>query len=181
MATFRCFLALSLILWTTPAWSFQTRSPAYRKPERHYNGLTESQWIAIAANKGSRRGEAIDALGCMNSYQGLSVLLGALKDKSPDIRLRAAYALGQFELAAPSVELIPAVLKIGAPAVPALIELAKKPNPATRRAAVIALGQIGPDAESARPALTSLLRDPDPEIRISAAEALNKTHQNTSR
>ena len=117
----------------------------------------------------------------MNSRQGIPTLLRALKDKSRDIRLRAAYALGQFELVAPSVELIPAVLKIGAPAVPALIELTKKPNPRTRRAAVIALGQIGPDAESARPALTSLLRDPDPEIRISAAEALNKTHQNTSR
>jgi HEAT repeat protein len=180
MAAFRFFLALSLILWATPAWSMQGRAPAYRLPERHYNGLTESQWIRLAEDRKSpRRLEAIDALGCMNSKQGISTLLRALKDKSRETRLRAAYALGQYELA--WVQVVPPLLEIGAPAVPALVEIAKGPNPNSRRAAIIALGKIGPNAESARPVLTSLLEDADIETRMSAAEALNKIGQKTGR
>ncbi|MGQ0734162.1 MAG: HEAT repeat domain-containing protein [Acidobacteriota bacterium] len=72
-----------------------------------------------------------------------------------------------------------AILKIGAPAVPALLTvLADRGDPprrtttARRSLAASVLGKIGAPARSALPALRELLKDPDFLVRASAADAI---------
>lgn len=61
------------------------------------------------------------------------------------------------------------------PATVALTEALRDNDPAVKKAAVIALGNIGPEAAIARPALNALLlRAPEAEMRRTVAEALFK-------
>jgi HEAT repeat protein len=83
-------------------------------------------------------------------------LIGALRDRDVNIRLRAATALGN----------------IGQPAVKSLIGLLKDPDPEMRRVAVEQLGKIR-HPEALAPLLT-VLRDPDPNVQWWAAWALGE-------
>lgn len=66
-----------------------------------------------------------------------------------------------------------ALTKIGARAVPALIEaLEKSPDPKVRQGAALALRDFGRDAKGAIPALAGALRDADETVRVLALEAL---------
>ena len=64
--------------------------------------------------------------------------------------------------------------RIGAAAVPALIEGLRSPDPAVRLKAVEVLGRMGPDAQDAVPDLVRLLDDPDEAIRKAATRTLGR-------
>src|SRR5690349_1007545 len=55
--------------------------------------------------------------------------------------------------------------RIGAPAVPALMDALRSTDPIVRKKAVEVLGRMGEDAAPAVPALTALLDDPDLGVR----------------
>ena len=65
-----------------------------------------------------------------------------------------------------------ALIKAGAPAVPAVMELLSTDDPRLRSLALSTLWGMGPAAEAAVPALAETLSDPDPEMRNAAAMAL---------
>ena len=65
-----------------------------------------------------------------------------------------------------------ALIKAGAPAVPAVMELLSTDDPRLRSLALSTLWGMGPVAEAAVPALAEILSDPDPEMRNAAAMAL---------
>ncbi len=65
-----------------------------------------------------------------------------------------------------------ALIRVGAPAVPAIVELLATSDPRLRSLALTTLWGMGAKAESAVPALVATLVDPDPEMRIGAAMAL---------
>lgn len=67
-----------------------------------------------------------------------------------------------------------ALSRIGAPAVPALIDTLRSPDPAVRKKAIEVLGRMGEDAAPAVPALTALLNDPDLAVRKAAARTLGQ-------
>jgi hypothetical protein len=67
-----------------------------------------------------------------------------------------------------------ALSRIGEPAVPALIEALRSPDPNMRQQSADTLARIGPAASNAVPALTALLDDPDPRVKKSAVRALGQ-------
>lgn len=66
-----------------------------------------------------------------------------------------------------------ALIGLGEPAVPALLELLAGSDPRLRSLALSTLWGMGARAQSAVPALVAALEDPDVEIRIGAAMALD--------
>jgi hypothetical protein len=64
--------------------------------------------------------------------------------------------------------------RIGAPAVPALLDALRSTNPGVRRKAVEVLGRMGEEAAPAVPALTALLDDSDMTVRKAAARTLGQ-------
>jgi hypothetical protein len=64
--------------------------------------------------------------------------------------------------------------RIGAPAVPALIDTLQSPVGSVRLKAVEVLARMGPEALAAVPRLIELLDDPDPTVRKAAARALGQ-------
>ena len=69
---------------------------------------------------------------------------------------------------------VDALGRIGAAAVPLLIETLEHPSWQRRRTAAMLLGRIGPDAGSAVPSLVKALEDPHESVRKSAARALGQ-------
>ncbi len=67
-----------------------------------------------------------------------------------------------------------ALSRIGAAAVPGLVDALRSTDSEMRRRAVTTLGRIGPDAAGAVPALVALLNDPDPRVSLAAARALGQ-------
>jgi len=65
-----------------------------------------------------------------------------------------------------------ALVRIGPPALPAVMERLGSPDVAVRLAALAVLGDVG--VRRTAPALTARLADPDPNVRVAAAEALGK-------
>jgi HEAT repeat protein len=64
--------------------------------------------------------------------------------------------------------------RIGAPAVPALIETLANPDATLRLKAVEVLARMGPEAQEAVPRLVELLNDSDPAVRKAATRALGQ-------
>lgn len=64
--------------------------------------------------------------------------------------------------------------RIGAPAVPHLIQAVRSPDPEVRHHAVETLSRIGPEAGEAVPDLVRALNDQDPLVRKTAARALGQ-------
>jgi len=85
-------------------------------------------------------------------------LVAALKEEDPERSLH--------------IEVSNALEKIGAAAVPALIEALKDREAYTRRRAAMILGEIGPPAKDAVPALVAALKDESLWVRAYAARAL---------
>jgi hypothetical protein len=65
-----------------------------------------------------------------------------------------------------------ALIRVGAPAVPAILELLATSDPRLRSLALSTLWGMGSKAEAAVPTLAATLVDPDPEMRNGAAMAL---------
>lgn len=91
----------------------------------------------------------------------LSSWVADLKAAAPYTRNAAAYAIGGMGAEA-------------VPAIPALIEALKDPEPAVRFPVCIALREIGPDAKAAVPALTEALDDRNDDVAAMARKALIK-------
>jgi HEAT repeat protein len=81
-----------------------------------------------------------------------------LRDPSPQVREQAVAALVQ----------------IGPPATPVLVEALKAPDPAVQGAAARTLEQIGPPAAPAVPALVEALKARDTGVKEAAARALEQ-------
>ena len=64
--------------------------------------------------------------------------------------------------------------RIGAPAVPALVDRLRHPVATQRAQAALILARIGPEAAAAVPALQQALQDLDPDVRKAAARALGQ-------
>jgi HEAT repeat protein len=67
-----------------------------------------------------------------------------------------------------------ALVKIGPPALPALIDAMKDMDPTVRMWAAITLGEMGKWAADAVPALAFACADSSPDVRKAASEALAK-------
>lgn len=95
-------------------------------------------------------------------YKGRAVhaWIQDLKDKDADTRQRAAYALGH--------------IRRSRAVVPALLADMHDPDYQVREEVVVALGRLGPRAQSAVPALIEALKDKDGGVRERAADALGK-------
>jgi HEAT repeat protein len=65
-----------------------------------------------------------------------------------------------------------ALIRVGEPAVPAILELVQGSDPRLRSVALATIWGMGERAKSAAPVLGETLSDPDPEIRNAAAMAL---------
>lgn len=65
-----------------------------------------------------------------------------------------------------------AITRMGADAVPVLVELLQHDSPAMRTHAALALGWLGPQADAALPALQAALGDSDESVREQAALAI---------
>ncbi len=90
----------------------------------------------------------------------------------PPLRPHTEWTLG--ETAADSLS------RIGAPAVPALVDSLRDPDADRRLRAVRILAGIGSDASQAVPFLVEALRDPDPQVRKAAAWALGQIGPNAA-
>ncbi len=124
----------------------------------------------------------------------LALLLPALKDVSPMVRVQAAKTLGQLGAVARAnaAALLPLLTdeeenvrcqaaeslgQVGADAetaVPALVPLLEDPSPAVKAAAATALGALGEAAAPAVPSLVPLLQDRDEKVREAASIAIGK-------
>lgn len=101
------------------------------------------------------------------------LVLGACKSKpkGPDVpdlltRLQSADTTvsGEANLA---------LIRVGEPAVPGLVEMLRSSDPRLRKLAATTLWGLGAKGKDAVPALAELLADPDPELRLAAAMALD--------
>src|SRR5262249_29905417 len=102
--------------------------------------------------------------GAMTAPEPLQLHVSRLKDGKPNVRVRAAKALGEIGPAA-------------APAIPDLAELLRDEDVSVRLAAVTALGEIGPAAKEAVPILIEALQDADAEISAAAVTALGQLRE----
>jgi len=83
-----------------------------------------------------------------------------------------AQVLAEDEYRAVQTNAAAALTRIGAPAVPALIELLKHAREVVRMLAAGALGDMGPEARAALPALRKAGEDSSPDVREAAKEAI---------
>jgi len=115
------------------------------------------------------RSKALCKVSRADKEGAVPLLLTALKDKIPEVRVRAARGLGAFNVIhyAPHGDLQHAVT--------ALAGALRDGSPEVRKAAAISLRRLGVKASEAAPALAAALKDPDAEVRKTAAEALAET------
>jgi HEAT repeat protein len=123
------------------------------------------------------------ALYTLGSPEVVGILIGKLRDPSPNNRLYAIYALGKIsdpEMVRPLVDVLDseeigwlaakALVNIGPPALQPLLEALFSENRTVRLYATYALGEIR-DPKGARGVL-KMLQDPDPLVVDTAAVAL---------
>jgi HEAT repeat protein len=134
----------------------------------------------------------LDDIGCDYEAQ-VPALARLLRDEDERARFYAASALGHLgEAASPAIPAlvgamvweegdgsafcgpIAALQKIGAPAVPTLVQTMGDRAAPVRKRAAWALERIGPAAKDAIPSLKKALDDRDADVRAAAASALKK-------
>jgi len=117
---------------------------------------------------------AVNALGDMRSVEGTPALIHVLRQEAPE-----PSPLGMSNTGLSIYDFVKkAIVKIGKPTVPGLVELLGDPEWFVRLAAAEVLGEIGPEASEAGPALTELMMEDDPSVpqcvQEVATEALKK-------
>jgi HEAT repeat protein len=139
----------------------------------------------LQADDADRRWWAARALAALGGQTSVALLIETLSDSDPDVRACAALGLGALaasEAAIPLTQLLAeesayvgriagnALIQIGQPAVPALIEALSSPSLAARAGAARAL--IPLEAHAAIPALFALLDDDSALVTYYAEEGL---------
>ncbi len=106
---------------------------------------------------------------------GLALLTACReKEVGPDIAALIATKIANLQSADPEVsgEANLSLIRIGEPAVPALVELLRSDDARLRARAATTLWGMGPKGRAGVPALASALADPDLEVRLASAMAL---------
>src|SRR5262245_43765808 len=98
------------------------------------------------------------ALGCRRTPPPPDVNALITRLKSPDRGIS-----GEANLA---------LIRLGEPAVPGLLEMLHSEDPRLRKVAATTVYGLGAKAGAAAPAVAAMLGDPDPALRLSAAMAL---------
>ncbi len=150
------------------------------------SGTFDRTLARLESSAGWKRATAAYALGDMGSADAAGPLLRALEDDDDATRAAAARSLGRLGivdaveplLAAQAAGRVPrlvvghALLSIGSPALPRLMQLVSAVDDRERAAAVELVGLIG-GAVDAGPLLDAL-RDASAEVRSSAAHSLGR-------
>lgn len=141
----------------------------------------------LETGKADQRWWAARTLAALDSPSSVSLLVEAMSDPDPDVRACAALGLGELaapEAAAPLAGLLAdesayvgriasnALIRIGQPAVPTLIEALNSQSPAARAGAARAL--IPLESHDAIPALFAALEDESAIVTHYAEEALER-------
>jgi HEAT repeat protein len=149
---------------------------------------------ALKDPSSATRWRAAITLGCIGPEAKAAVrqLADALKDDYYPARYYAAFALGEIgpevKTALPALNealmreeieyvrrgIATALSRVGPDAVPSLVEALTNSSASVRHAAVLALGQMGPEARRAAPALTEVLHDKERFVRSAAAIAIKR-------
>ncbi len=145
----------------------------------------------VRDSAGSGSFEAVEALGRLapdSPREVVPALIEALGSDNADVARSAARALGRAgtdvsgQLAsAAAVSPMPVRCRIvesygwmGPAGASALIGALKDPAPEVRRAAVRALGRLGPEVAAVEPVLLRTVNDTDPLVRATAGKALER-------
>ncbi len=129
----------------------------------------------LRSDDSSVRDAAADRLGRIKSVKAIPLLIKALT-KHEKISERTSVVQRvprRIEVGIVPTSITRALVEIGRPAVPALIELLENPNPLPRAYAAATLRRIGPEAGDAVSVLTSLLEDENDLVANAAARALS--------
>lgn len=135
------------------------------------------------------RAHVAEALESIEDPRAVAILVDALDDSSPFVRIRAARSLRPFGPAAS--EAVPrlvvllgnvdlsvqraateALLAVGPLAIPRLISAVEAGWPRLRARSAWILGQFGAAGREALPSLQRATEDPDPRVREAASEAV---------
>lgn len=134
---------------------------------------------------------AIGFIGQNAADDALSCLIAATEDDDESVALQAVATIGDLgPAAAPAIPALmsaiwtgnvrrravagASMMRIGAAAVPSLMQSLQHPAAEVRSKVAHLLAQIGPAAAEARPALQNLLNDRDDAVRAEAAAALKR-------
>ncbi len=144
---------------------------------------------ALQSDDAERRWWAARALAAIGGEQAITWLIEALADPDPDVRACAAMGLGALgapQAIRPLTRLLAdesayvgriagnALIHIGPPAVPALIQALHSPSAAARAGAARALIPLADHAHDAIPALFAALDDESALVSYYAEEALER-------
>jgi HEAT repeat protein len=110
--------------------------------------------VGTAASGGLKR------MGPRAVETAVAALTRSLESKDETVRVRVAYALAELDSKGKSV--------------PALVRVVRSDVLRPRRAAIRALGAMGPKAKNAVPALRDALKDRNEDVRSCAADALER-------
>lgn len=127
---------------------------------KHVTGILVVVATMAFLGCGSSESERINVDSGSTNVADIPKHIEDFKDESENglVQARAMYAL----------------VKIGAPAVPKLIEALDSDDINVRLMALNTLGLIGPDAKDAIPAIRKALEDPDASVQNRAKDALEK-------
>jgi HEAT repeat protein len=156
---------------------------------RYFNhgGLVHEQLDALRSRRPWRRTRAAHQLGDMGSRRAESGLVQALNDRDSDVRSAAVRSLGRIgstNAVEPVIRLMvdgrvsratagEALIGLGEPAVPKLLDLVHGEEDERVRATATELVGLTGGPQHAREIVT-LLRDPSAEVRARAARALGR-------
>ncbi len=115
-----------------------------------------------------------DTFPATATYGGSSAIqqeIGTSRPRATELPKPPILPIEQWDLEKTAID---SLGRIGAAAVPALVQSLQQPNPETRLQAANVLGRIGPDAQAAVPELVRALRDPNLEVRKAATRALGQ-------
>jgi HEAT repeat protein len=167
--------ALAFLLISPPV---QAAAPLDSEPS--YHGKRLKQWVELSRDEDPKvrlRAVVHVGLGPFNKA-AVPALRKSLRDEDRTVRLAAIVALGEIGTEAAEaaddlgarlkeedpdacVKICEALANFGSAGVPALMDALKDDNREVRRAAVIALSEMGPDAKAAGPVLAAIFRHID--------------------